>query len=79
MYENDHRPGAGHSRQQVWNALHYLGAWTSAGVIATVCRKDNETVRFRLVELARQGRVEADGRNRARRYRALGSAGVPVQ
>lgn len=79
MYANDHCSGPGRSRQQVWNALHYLGAWTSAGVVADVCRKDNETVRFRLVELARQGRVEADGRNRSRRYRALGSAGVPVQ
>jgi hypothetical protein len=70
---------AQHSRQMVWDALHGIGRWAKTPEIAQVLEKDPETVRLRLSELAKQGRVEQQGRNAARRSIAVGSPDDPVK
>lgn len=69
---------AQHSRQMVWDALNTLGRWAKGPEVAKLLGKDPETIRVRMKELRSQGRVDADGRNRAARYRAVGDPDEPV-
>lgn len=69
---------ARHSRQMVWDALNTLGRWAKGPEVAKLLGKDPETIRVRMKELRSQGRVDADGRNRAARYRAVGDPDEPV-